>query len=184
LVLACTNITLFGALPIGDGLRVVQRKRGDLIVQEIAERKFISPRLTTATGVLVLNSKAEIVIDLNLLISATDGDLSKVLDLLSKGADFNTVDNSGCAPLYMSSQNGHVPIVKTLLKSGAGVNTTNIDGNTPLFIASQNGSVDIVEALLENGAIVDAANIEKRTALILASKNGHAAKYFVTIFHI
>ena len=87
--------------------------------------------------------------------------------LLSIGADPNTVDNSGVAPLHRAVRTRSLPAVRALLDGGANARQPNKTGSTPLHLAVQttgrggSGSpqareqqAGIVKLLLERGARV------------------------------
>ena len=87
--------------------------------------------------------------------------------LLSIGADPNTVDNSGVAPLHRAVRTRSLPAVRALLDGKANARQPNMTGSMPLHLAVQttgrggSGSpqareqqAGIVKLLLEHGAKV------------------------------
>jgi ankyrin repeat protein len=87
--------------------------------------------------------------------------------LLSIGADPNSVDSSGVAPLHRAVRTRSLPAVRALLDGGANPRLPNKTGSTPLHLAVQttgrggSGSpqareqqAGIVRLLLERGARV------------------------------
>jgi ankyrin repeat protein len=57
-----------------------------------------------------------------LIEAAKQGDLKQVQELLEKGADINSKDNSGWTALMWVSDNGNAEIAKVLLAGGADIN--------------------------------------------------------------
>ena len=85
--------------------------------------------------------------------------------LLSIGADPNTLDKSGVAPLHRAVRTRSLPAVRALLDGGANARARNKSGSTPLHLAVQttgrggSGSerareqqAGIIRLLLERGA--------------------------------
>ena len=82
--------------------------------------------------------------------------------LLKHGADYESRDDRGRAPLHRVSQGGQLvmaqsslEIARLLLNSGANVNATDDQGWTPLHAAARSGYRDIAELFLESGASLD-----------------------------
>src|SRR5688572_23513672 len=109
----------------------------------------------------------------DLLESARLGDLSRVRDLLARGASVDAADRRGLTPLMWAAASGHTEIVRQLLESGAAVDRRAGDGSTALMLASANGFTEIVRALVLRGADVTAAR-GGVTARQLALERGHA----------
>ena len=65
-----------------------------------------------------------------LIRAAKDGDASKVLALISGGADVRAKDNYGYTPLHWAGANGDAAAVEALLANGADVRAKNNVGNT------------------------------------------------------
>jgi hypothetical protein len=65
--------------------------------------------------------------------AASDGDLTKIKNLISSGADANSNDYNKRTPLYLAASEGHFDIVKYLIENGANVNAVDRFRNTPLF---------------------------------------------------
>lgn len=93
----------------------------------------------------------------DLLESARLGQFERAKDLLSKGAEVNTVDRRGFTPLMWASASGNMELVRQLLESGAAPDRRATDGTTALMLASANGFTEIVRALLVRGADATAA---------------------------
>lgn len=96
------------------------------------------------------------------------GDLIKVTELVSNGADVNAKDHLGFTPLLWASTNKHKEIVGFLISKGAELNV-QAGGLTPIMRATVFGHKDIVDLLLSRGADINAkSNGDGRTALMLA----------------
>ena len=66
--------------------------------------------------------------DIDLIIAAEKGDISKINKMLEKGVNVNVKHQSGNTALIMASQNSYDEIVTTLLAHGADVNIVNNEG--------------------------------------------------------
>ena len=71
--------------------------------------------------------------------------------LISKGADVNTTDKNGSAPLHQAAGFGRADMVALLLQKGARVNPRNRDNETPLYRAGGNAHKKVVEILRKHG---------------------------------
>src|SRR5271157_1353911 len=106
--------------------------------------------------------------------AAKSGNLSKVKELLSQGADVNFRNNYGATPLIEASLRGYEAMVRTLLEHGADVGTADtVFGATALNFAALTGQAQVVEFLLKWGADVNAKDFDGRTALFEAALGGH-----------
>jgi ankyrin len=90
-------------------------------------------------------------------------DILKVASLLVKnGADPNSRDDLGRAPLHRLSHGGplvmaqsSLEVARLLVNSGADASVTDDEGRTPLHLAARRGYRDVVELSLESGASLD-----------------------------
>lgn len=78
--------------------------------------------------------------NLELIEAAVNGNIIKVTNLLTQGADVNVKDSNGLTALMMASMEGHSKIVNIFLANGADVNSKNNDDVTVLMAASLKGS--------------------------------------------
>ena len=94
-----------------------------------------------------------------------DIDMSKIQDLIEKGADVEAKDKWGSTPLHFASGNNHIEIAKLLLDRGADVKAKDNGGQTPLHFASWHNRIKIAKLLIEAGADVDATDDDGETPL-------------------
>ena len=80
--------------------------------------------------------------------------VSSVRSLVSKGANVNFEDSSGCTPLHAACKKGWVEMAGFLIVSGAQVNHISRDGITALLMAAMHGHIECVCMLLCSGANV------------------------------
>ncbi|MGE5893017.1 MAG: ankyrin repeat domain-containing protein [bacterium] len=119
----------------------------------------------------------------DLLFAISAGDLNKVKDLISRGAEVNTRDFTGRTPLMWASLQGRKEIVDFLLSRGADVNIRDTlipvpggedGGKTPLMYASWAGQREIVDLLLSKGADINAKSTNwGETSLFIALREGN-----------
>jgi len=116
--------------------------------------------------------------------AAKRGDIKKVEELLSKGANVNEVMIPGLSPLHEAVfNNAPLDIVRLLLDKGADVNMQSCgDGwasdcncMCPLQIAACKGNVNMVKLLLDRGADIDAIDKTGYTPLARAAEQGQSA---------
>ena len=72
-------------------------------------------------------------LDKQLLTACRNGDRAKVLSLLEKGANVNTLKDWSWTPLRVAIENGDLGIVQLLIEKGADVNAKDESGHTPLM---------------------------------------------------
>jgi len=102
--------------------------------------------------------------------AAQDGELTAVKELLDKGANVNSKDDTGkTALLWVAPARDNPEMVKFLIAKGADVNAKDNDGETALMIAASQNNPGILVALIEAGAEVNAQNNAGRTALMAAA---------------
>jgi len=83
-----------------------------------------------------------------------DVDVSKIKDLIEKGADVEAKDKWGMTPLNLACRNKSLELAKLLLDKGADVMAKVGFGDrwTPLHRASDGNAIKIVKLLIERGA--------------------------------
>lgn len=86
-------------------------------------------------------------------VACIKGDIEKVREFLTGGAEPNTQDNNGWTPLHEAVQNKHDIIARLLLEHGANPNVPGGDDNlTPLHEAVQSHLLPLVKVLILKGA--------------------------------
>lgn len=95
--------------------------------------------------------------------AAVAGRLSVVRCLVERGADVNSVSDTGSTPVRSACFMTHLDIVTYLVENGADIAKPNYNGGTCLINSVQ--SVKLCEYLLKNGADVNAQDIQNKTAL-------------------
>ena len=93
--------------------------------------------------------------------------------LLKKGANVNSADSFGLAPLHLAvcCENVDLSFIEHLIEKGADVNLKNTsDGWRGLHYAISCGADDMARLLIEKGADVNAIADDGTTPLILAAK--------------
>jgi len=105
--------------------------------------------------------------------AAVSGDINRVKELLTKGADINLKNRQGWTPLHAAVWNQKQDIAKLLIEKGADVNVKDRSSRTALQFAADTGQKEIVELLLANKADVNTVSARAENALTLAKKKGH-----------
>ena len=101
--------------------------------------------------------------------TAKNGDLAKLQEALSKGADVNGQDDKGITPLSWAAMAGQTEAAQLLIKKGAKINGKNRDGATPLHASAFFGQTEIVELLIKTKANLNLTNGKGETPLDSAS---------------
>ena len=95
------------------------------------------------------NEKAKVGLN-TLMVSAADGDLGRVKELIMSGSDVNSRSESGNTALMYAVRNDHIDIVQFLLSSGADAGAASAKGTTAIAIAKEVGNPKMVECLLQH----------------------------------
>lgn len=74
-------------------------------------------------------------LDSELFQAVRSGDISRVDELLRRGANIHATDHNGSAPLHAAAIVGRLSMVKHLVARGARVNARDGTGATPLDMA-------------------------------------------------
>ena len=110
-----------------------------------------------------------------LLNAARKGNTDTLSLLLTAGADVNTADKNGMAPIHWAALGGHTDSLKLLL-AAPGINLSSSDkhGFTPLHLAAYGGRTECVKLLLAAPGI-DVSKPAKngKTPLELVTEKGH-----------
>ncbi len=109
-----------------------------------------------------------------LFMAISDGDHTRVQELIKKGANIELRDNQGATPLILAARLGNNTIVKILLKNKADINAVDsYFKDTALNWACYNGHKNVVETLIANKADIHIRDRDGYTALMDAVSNGH-----------
>ena len=109
---------------------------------------------TIAAVVLVGCGNAEA--DRALLDAAENGNIEAARQAIADGADVDTLDKRGRAPIQNALHSNNIEAVKLLIDNGANLNTKAPNSWTPLYEAVLMGHMETVKLLIENGANVNA----------------------------
>ena len=103
--------------------------------------------------------------------AAYAGDVTRVQELIDRGADVNEQAPNGETALMIAAANGHVEVVQVLIAADADVDARELNsGGTVLKWAK----VNVVQALIDAGADVNARDDKGYTPLVYAAKKGMA----------
>jgi hypothetical protein len=87
--------------------------------------------------------------ELQIIEAVKEGDIARVKELISSGADINQQDEQGWTPLNFAVGKGDLAIVKLLLEKGADVFQTGRDHRTPYMIALAASHLETARLLRE-----------------------------------
>lgn len=138
------------------------------LAADMADRNTLWSELRTAARV---TCPQDVDLPRPLVAAAACGDLERVRDRVTRGADLAATDHrpafAGRSALHHAAQRGDAAILALLLDAGANANAADAAGNTPLHLlaAAQPGmaSVDMAKRLLAYGADATLANAQGRT---------------------
>ncbi|KAK3603757.1 hypothetical protein CHS0354_023371 [Potamilus streckersoni] len=106
-------------------------------------------------------------------ISAVNGLLDEVTQMLAEGTDPNATDSFGYTALHYAARNGHYAVCELLLQRGANPDIkTKSGGITSLHRACYQGHLKIVQILLEYKADPLASDSDGKIPLHKAAENG------------
>ncbi|XP_047236373.1 histone-lysine N-methyltransferase EHMT1a isoform X2 [Girardinichthys multiradiatus] len=110
-----------------------------------------------------------------LYVSAKQGDLQMVIQLLVDGKDPNFLmeGHNKRTALHAAAAEGHQEICHMLVQAGANLDMFDEEHRTPLIAACENNHLDTVKYLVRAGATVGHKDIMGFTCLHLAAKLGH-----------
>lgn len=117
-----------------------------------------------------------------LVVAASNGNTSRVIELLRKGADVNARGARGRTPVMAAAYRNHIETVAALIDAGADVNLRDNMLNNHFLYAGAEGLLDILKLTVKAGADPKLTNRFGGTALIPAAERGHVAvvKYLLT----
>ena len=103
--------------------------------------------------------------DRALIDAAQSGNIEAAKQAIADGADVDTLDKRGRAPIQNALHSGNIEAVKLLIDNGANLNAKAANSWTPLYEAILIGRMETVKLLLENGANVNARDQMGETPL-------------------
>ncbi|XP_041481439.1 histone-lysine N-methyltransferase EHMT2-like isoform X2 [Lytechinus variegatus] len=111
----------------------------------------------------------------NLYMASTNGEVDKVLQMLSEGFDpnYRFPSHNLETPLHGAASKGHLDIICLLLQSGANIDAVDANLATPLHSAADNSHLTCVQYLVTCGANVNHKDDEGSTVLHISTKNGN-----------
>lgn len=118
---------------------------------------------------------------LSILISAQEGNVEEIRDLISRGILLDIEDDYGRGPLHIAVEFGHTEVVRILIESGADTEARTgralhtYFGWTPLMSAAYWGNLEAVDLLVKAGANVNAfesASRDNYPVLLIAITEG------------
>lgn len=119
-----------------------------------------------------LNPVYEGALDNNLMVAASNGLVSEIERLISKGADVNAESYQGATPLIFAVASNQLTAVTKLLEYAPDVNKMTENFETPLIISVKNRNAEIAEALIRGGADINMADKFGAAPLHYAALNG------------
>lgn len=99
-------------------------------------------------------------------ISACNGHIDIVMELLNRGANPNIANLKGDSPLIPCCQKGNMSIVELLLEAGADLNLYNPGRDNPVLICCRTGQAKILDVLLKRYIDNDLVKILNTFAVI------------------
>jgi len=106
--------------------------------------------------------------------AAVDGELDRVKELVSGGADVNSKNRMGMTPLVVAAMNNRTAVCEFLASNGADLNSKDGQGRTALYLAVDKGNKELIELLVKKGADVNVTTMRGENAFSLAKKKRNA----------
>ncbi len=165
------------------------------------KNRRIAACLALACSFAIVPAQAGVYEDI--LQAANRNETTKVVDLLRRGMDVNTVDLQGNSLLMIAARNNNLDLARFLLDNRANPERRNPHGDSALMLAAMLGHQEMVALMLERkpelnhagwnalhyaafsghagvlallvaaGSDVNLKAPNAQTALMLAAKNGH-----------
>lgn len=107
----------------------------------------------------------------DILQAANMGETDKVVDLLRRGMDVNTVDREGNSLLMIAARTNNLGLARFLLDNRANPERRNPHGDSALMLAAMLGHQELVALMLERNPELNHAGWN---ALHYAAYSGHA----------
>jgi ankyrin repeat protein len=169
------NSTLYGQDDIKEAdIKEADIKKADIKKADIKEADIKEADIKKADTNLQISEE--------LIKACEDGDLGKVQQLITDGADINSKNKLGETLLELACKNSRTSVADFLLTKGVKPDIIGYNGFSVLHRAcGEEGYLHIVELLLSKGATVDIKNDEGTTPLHTAAaiNNEAVLKYLI-----
>ncbi len=141
------------------------------------KKTYATKRKSSANDDALLQASRRRSANGTLLVASRKGNIAKILSLLEKGSNIDTIGENGMQPIHLAAENGHTATVELLLDRGAtGIDARDRFSCRPIHCAAQSGHTATVELLLDRGAkSIDAQNRVGNQPIYLAAFNAHTA---------
>lgn len=113
------------------------------------------------------------IVSLQLIKAAREGDKDHLLTLLNIGANINAQDDEGNTAVMAATQQNQMEIVQVLIAHGADINIRNKRLDNVLLYAGAEGLLEIVQLAIQAGADTTITNRYGGIAIIPACERGH-----------
>ncbi len=84
--------------------------------------------------------------------AAMRGNVKKINELLKKGVEVDSKNDTGSTALHWAAFKGHLDVAKVLIRHGADVNALSDRGSTPLRLATTHEKSEMIILLKNHGA--------------------------------
>lgn len=130
--------------------------------------------IAACASIILVSCAKKSEINRQLVAAVTRGDITRVMELLSSGADPDArEENNPARPaLIIAAEEDNPEIAAALLNKNADVNAKSADGSSALMGAAAEGNLATLRLLLSRGAEVNAMDNTGQTALIRAAVDG------------
>jgi ankyrin repeat protein len=108
-----------------------------------------------------------------LQVAAVKKDLSVMRELLNRGANINSINESCNTPLIWAMIAGSPEAAVLLIERGADINLSDNYNQTTLFYAAGHGNLEIVKYLIGKGLDVNEASHFEQTPLQMSCRGGY-----------
>ncbi|XP_035024599.1 kinase D-interacting substrate of 220 kDa B isoform X2 [Hippoglossus stenolepis] len=118
-----------------------------------------------------------------LMVSAEQGNLEIVQELIRRGANVNLDDVDCWTALISAAKEGHIEVVRELLENNANLEHRDMGGWTALMWAAYKGSTEVAQMLLGKGANPNITGQYSVYPIIWAAGRGHAEIVHLLLQH-
>lgn len=109
----------------------------------------------------------------NLLQAASDGNISKIKELIDSGAYVDSKDETGITALMTAAFKGERKTVLFLLESKAQTDLKDGMGYTALMFAANSGHIECAKLLIKGGSEVNETDYNGNTPIHFAAQHGN-----------